>query len=251
MNEKWEGVYTQRFAGTWYPNEGVVKFTARYARRRVGIDKYDVRKEIGKVFDLGCGNGRHVIFFAEQGFDVHGMDISAEAVKIAKAWLDKKGLKADLKTGDIEKKLPFEDGSFDLVVISEALDHILFSKAKEVMKEIKRICASNAYIYLTLRSTEDCEFGRGEEVERNTFVLKEGYEKGLIQHYFDSGQIKELFGGFKIFDIEMREERFPGIFSIDKAFLQSSKGIKRYVDYSETVNMNLKYSRWHVAAEKE
>lgn len=249
MNKKWEEIYTQKFAGTWYPNEGVVKFIARYVQRRMGIDKYDVRKKIRKVLDLGCGNGRHAVFFAEQGFDTYGIDISEEAIKIAKAWLDKKGLKADLKVGDIEK-LPFKDDSFDLVVLSGSLDHILFSKAKEIMKEVRRISASGAYVYITLRSTQDSEFGRGKKVERNTFILKEGYEKGIIQHYFDLEQIEELLDGFKIFDIEMHDEKFPSIFSVDKAFLQSSKETKWQLDL-KNIDTNLKCSRWYIAAEKE
>ncbi len=249
MNKKWEEIYTQKFAGTWYPNEGVVKFVARYVQRRMGIDKYDVRKEIEKVLDLGCGNGRHAVFFAEQGFNTYGIDISEEAIKIAKAWLDEKGLKADLKVGDIEK-LPFKDNSFDLVVLSGSLDHILFSKAKEIMKEVRRVSAPGAYVYVTLRSTEDSEFGRGEKVERNTFILKEGYEKGIIQHYFDLEQIEELLGGFKIFDIEMHDEKFPSIFSVDKAFLQSSKETKWQLDL-KNIDISLKCSRWYIAAEKE
>lgn len=249
MSEKWKSVYTQRFGGTWYPNEGVVKFIARYIQRKVGIDTYDVKKGIKKVFDLGCGNGRHVIFLAEQGFEVYGMDISEEAIRIAKAWLARKGLKADLRSGDIER-LAFEDNFFDLIIASEVLDHIPFSKAMDVMNEIKRICTPQGYIYITLRSTEDSEFGRGRKVEHNTFRLEEGYEKGIIQHYFDLKEIKELFAGFKIFDIEIHEERFPDIFSIDKAFLQSSKLTKRYIDFSKPIDINLKYSRWHIAAEK-
>lgn len=249
MEENWDDVYTEKFGGTWYPNEGVVKFTARYIQRKVGIDLYDVKKKIRRVLDIGCGNGRHAVFFAEQGFDVYGIDISKEAIEIANAWLVKKGLKANLRVSDIEK-LPFGDESFDVVISAEVLDHVPFSKAKKAMMEIKRILAPNGGGYITLRSTEDSEFGRGEKVEHNTFVLQEGYEKGIIQHYFDLEEIKELFEGFKIFDIELHEERFPSVFTVDKAFLQSSKGTKKYIDLSKPINMNLKYSRWYIAAEK-
>ena len=118
------------------------------------------------------------------------------------------------------------------------------------MMEIKRILAPNGGEYITLRSTEDSEFCIGEKVDHNTFVLQEGYEKGIIQHYFDLEEIKELFEGFKIFDIELHEERFPSLFTVDKAFLQSSKGSKKYIDLSKPIDMNLKYSRWYIAAEK-
>lgn len=247
--KKWNAVYSKRFGGTWYPNEGVVRFAARYLQRRIGIDLYDKKRKVGKILDVGCGNGRHIVFFAEQGFDAYGIDISDKAIEIAKAWLAKKGLKAHLKVGDIEK-LPFKDKYFDVVVSNEVLDHVPFSKAKKAIQEIRRVLTGGGYIYTTLRSTEDSEYGRGEEVDRNTFVLKEGYEKGLIQHFFDLEEIRELLAGFKIFDIEIYEQKFPEMYTVDKAFLQSSKGIKKYINLSQPTRFGLKYSRWHIAAEK-
>lgn len=248
--ELWDEVYSRkRFGGMWYPNEGVVRFTARYLKRRVGVEVYDIKREIRRVLDVGCGNGRHIIFFAEQGFNVYGIDISEEAIKIAKVWLSKKNLTAELLVSDIES-LPFVDDYFDVIISFGVLDHITFSKAKSSLDEIKRVLAPDGYVYITLRSTEDAEFGRGKKVDHNTFVLEEGYEKELIQHYFDLEEIKELFEGLKIFDIELHEERFPALFTIDKAFLQSSQTTKRYIELSKLPPMDLKYSRWHIVAEK-
>jgi len=249
VSENWDKVYSKRFGGTWSPNEGVVRFTARYLRRRVGINVYDTRRRVGKILDTGCGNGRHVLFFAEQGFDVYGLDISKEAVEIARGWLNSRSLKAHLEIGSITR-LPFEDNFFDVVVSCEVLDHVKFAEAKEAMQEIRRVSTQGAYFYVTLRSTRDSECGRGQEVEKNTFVLQEGYEKGFMQHFFELEEIKELLEGFKIFDIECHEQLFPQVYSVDKAFLQSSRGQKKFIDVSSPLDLNLKYSRWHIAAEK-
>ncbi len=249
MTEKWDRVYSKRFGGTWYPNEGVIRFTARYLQRRVGIDAWEVKTKVRRILDAGCGNARHVVFFAEQGYDVYGLDIAKEAIEIATAWLHNKDLEAHLEVGDV-KSLPFEDKFFDVVISCEVLDHVAFSEAKEAMQEIRRVSAKGAYLYVTLRSTRDSEFGRGQETEKNTFILQEGYEKGLIQHFFDLEEIGELLEGFRIFDIECYEQLFPEVYSVDKAFLQSSKGQKRFIDVSGPLDLNLKYSRWHIAAEK-
>ncbi|MDE2589481.1 MAG: class I SAM-dependent methyltransferase, partial [Patescibacteria group bacterium] len=74
------------FGPTWYPGEAVVKFSARYLKRRTGIKTWQKKRNVKRVLDAGCGNGRHVIFFSEQGFDVYGIDISNDAIKIAKEW---------------------------------------------------------------------------------------------------------------------------------------------------------------------
>ena len=249
MEKTWDDTYKE-FGGIWYPMPGLVKFSARYLRRRIGVDVYTVKRDFNKVLDVGCGNGNHVKFFAEQGFDVSGMDISEEAISIARAWMNELGLRADLVAGDAEK-LPYEDGSFDVVVSNGVLDHVPFSKAKRMMKEIRRVLISGGYVHIRLRSTEDCEFGRGKKVGHNTFVLAEGYEKGIIQHYFDLEEIEELFKGFKVFDIEVYDERFPSSYTVDKAYLQSSGRMdKRHVDFTKPIGFSSRYSKWYVSAEK-
>lgn len=247
--EKWDNVYAKQFGGTWYPNENVVKFAAHYLQRRIDVDSYETKRKIEKVLDAGCGNGRHVVFFAEQGYDVSGVDISGQAINVAQVWLAQKKLKADLKVNDIEK-LPYQNKYFDMVLSCEMLDHVPFSKAKEIVQEIKRVLKPKGYFFLSLRSTESSECGQGEKIAENTFILQEGYEKGLMQHFFNLEEAGELLKEFKIFDIELYEQKFPDLFTIDKAFLQSSQGIKKSLDLSKPLDLNLKNSRWYFAAEK-
>lgn len=247
--EKWKDLYTKNFGGMWTPDEAFVRFTAAYIQRRVGIEAYNIKRRISKILDAGCGIGRHVVYFAEQGLDVYGIDISGEAIEIATAWLAKRKLHANLYVSDIQK-MPFKNNLFDVVVSHGVLDHIPYKNAKKAITEIGRALASEGYLFIALRSTADSEFGRGKKVAHNTFVLSEGYEKGIIQHYFDLEEIKDLLAGFKIFDIELYERRFPETFTVDKSFLLSSKGNKKYIDLSKTLDLNLKYSRWFIAAEK-
>lgn len=146
--------------------------------------------------------------------------------------------------------MPFADGYFDVVISFGVLDHITFPEAKTAIAEIRRVLADDGYLYITLRATEDAECGRGEQVGKNAYLLQEGYEKAIIQHFFDMGEIEELLDGFKIFDIERYDQRFPDVYTVDKAFLQSSKGIKKYFDITKPLGFNLQYSRWHIVAEK-
>ena len=37
-----------------------------------------------KVLDLACGAGKHLVYLAKQGFEVYGLDISAQGVKMSK-----------------------------------------------------------------------------------------------------------------------------------------------------------------------
>src|ERR1035437_1363723 len=56
----------------------------------------------GKVMDLACGPGRHSILFARKGFNVTGVDLSDNLLRVAelaakKEKLDIKFIKADLR----------------------------------------------------------------------------------------------------------------------------------------------------------
>ena len=39
------------------------------------------RKSAKRILDLGCGAGRHVLYFAEKNFEAYGIDISDTAIK--------------------------------------------------------------------------------------------------------------------------------------------------------------------------
>ncbi len=49
--------------------------------------------------------------------------------------------------------------------------------------------------YLDLRSADDFECGVGEEVAPHTFVVPDGFEAGLAQHFFDEAELHELIDG--------------------------------------------------------
>src|SRR5204862_5692054 len=80
--------------------------------------------------------------------------------------------------------------------------------ARRAAVEVKRVLKPAGLFYCDLRSTEDYEYGLGREVGRNTFVLTEGFEKGLPQHFFSADDIEELFGDlFKTNYTEITENR--------------------------------------------
>jgi 2-polyprenyl-3-methyl-5-hydroxy-6-metoxy-1,4-benzoquinol methylase len=199
--------------------------TARFIQRRTGIDSYDVKRPTERVLDIGCGNGNHVMYFAEQGLSAAGIDISQSAIDIARERANRRGLDVELETGSAET-LQWTDDTFDLVVSDGVLDHVSFIEAKRIVDEVQCVSTPNAYIFLSLRSTADSECGRGEQLEENTYVLQEGYEEGMIQHFFDRQHIAELLADYDIFDIEHIKREYPTEFTIDKSHRQSSGGIK-------------------------
>jgi cyclopropane fatty-acyl-phospholipid synthase-like methyltransferase len=246
MDDDWSDVTTQKSGGQWYPAEPMVRLTARFIQRRTGIDSYDLERPTERVLDVGCGNGNHVLFFAEQGLSATGVDISESAIELGRQRAAETGLDVDFKIGDAAD-LSWGSETFDLVVSDGVLDHVSFSEAKSILAEIRRVSTPDAYIFLSLRSTADSECGRGEKVKENTYILKQGYEKGMLQHFFDRRSIEELLDGYEIFDIEHLKREYPADFSFDKSYLQSSEGLKKQIDLQDA-EFSRQHARWWIAA---
>jgi ubiquinone/menaquinone biosynthesis C-methylase UbiE len=203
----WDKVYSEGFMTMWYPNEDIIRFCSRLIRKRLTHEEYEVKRPVERVLDLGCGNGRHAMYFARQGLKTAGIDVSEKAIEWAGEWARREGLEIDFRVGNIEH-LPYEDQSFDAVVSHGVLDHVPMMAARTAAEEVRRVLRPGGLFYCDLRSTEDFEFGIGEEAGPNTFVVVEGYEKGLVQHFFSANETEALFDGlFRILYSEITENR--------------------------------------------
>ena len=70
----------------------------------------------GRLLDLGCGTGRHLVHFAQRGFEVTGIDLSDHMLAVARRKLAQAGCGATLINGDISKLHQIELGHFDYVI---------------------------------------------------------------------------------------------------------------------------------------
>jgi len=80
--------------------------------------------------------------------------------------------------------------------------------ARRGAEEVNRVLKAGGLFYCDLRSTDDFEYGVGEPAGPNTFVVSDGYEKGLVQHFFSPQDVEALFDGlFRILYSEITERR--------------------------------------------
>ena len=186
----------------WYPNEFVVRFLAKYVRKRIGLDTYQVhRGDIKRVLDLGCGCGRHLIMLAREGYDTYGLDISKMAIAFAQQWLEREGLEADLRVGSAAS-LPWEEGSFDLVISHGVLDHMCWEDARQATKEVARVLKPQGLFYVSLVSTRESGYGQGQQIDQYTYSVEEGIEAGTVQRFYELEHIPELLtDSFEVLDV--------------------------------------------------
>jgi len=69
----------------------------------------------GIVLDVGCGTGKQTLDLAENGFDVIGLDISSEMIRIAKKKSEEAGLSIPFVIASADS-LPFKDGCISILI---------------------------------------------------------------------------------------------------------------------------------------
>jgi SAM-dependent methyltransferase len=156
---------------------------------------------INKVLDLGFGIGRHTIFFAKNGFNVYGIDPSKSGYEFAKKWSEQEKVEFKLELGEMSQ-IPFDNDFFDLIIAWNVVYHGTVDNIRKTIDEIIRCLKLDGYLLCTLISTKHEKFGRGVEIERNTFVIVEDEEKSDPHHYFDLEEIHILIGMFNLLKCE-------------------------------------------------
>jgi ubiquinone/menaquinone biosynthesis C-methylase UbiE len=74
----------------------------------------DLRRE-GRIADLCCGAGRHVLRLIERGHRALGLDLSAMMLTLARQEARRRGVAAPFVRGDA-RRLPFPDASLDVAL---------------------------------------------------------------------------------------------------------------------------------------
>jgi len=166
------------------------------------------KEGITNILELGAGQGRDALFFAQKGFHIQVLDYSQTGLDniIKKA----KTLGVDkLITGkihDVRNPFPFTNEKF-----GGCFSHMLYCMAlttKELQflsDEILRVLKNGGVNIYTVRHTGDGDYKngihRGEDLYEND---------GFIVHFFSKEKVKQLSNGFDIVNIENFEEgKFP------------------------------------------
>ena len=148
----------------------------------------------GKILDAGCGVGIDANYMKSRGFEVVGIDLSEEMLKLAK----QKFPQMDFRLMDI-RKIDFKPNSFDGVFASFSLIHIPKKDIPDVLKKFYQILKDGGVLYIALHEGKSEEIFIDEPLKPN--------EK-LFLNIFSYEEIKNLLAKSK-FAIIKKYERKP------------------------------------------
>ncbi len=201
--QHWENAFSSRQDSKKLPMFGV-------SPSAVAIKSAETFKKEGvtNILELGAGQGRDTLFFAQKGFRIHALDYSKTGVGniIKRA----KTLSVDkLITGkihDVRDPLPFTDKKF-----GGCFSHMLYCMAlaaKELQflsDEIHRVLKNGGLNIYTVRHTGDGDYKNGIHIGEDLYE-----SGGFIVHFFSKEKVKQLSNGFDIVNIDHFEEgKFP------------------------------------------
>ncbi len=139
----------------------------------------------GKLLDIGCGNGRHLLEGADLELEVYGVDASKELLKICKE-----------KVGDVEvirsgvKSLPFKESSFDNVIFIAAIHHLKEGRVKS-LREAKRVLKDHGRILVSSWAREQERWDL-EEDEQDVIVPWHMEDGEVIERFYHLYRLDEL-----------------------------------------------------------
>jgi len=138
-----------------------------------------------KTVDLGCGTGNYAIYLAKAGFDVSGIDISAEAIRLARENAANKGVACNFIVGDLCRDWPESSGNFGFAFDYEVLHHIYPRFRKKYIENVSRFLKPGAFYLSVCFSVKDPHFG-GTGKYRKTPI-------GTVLYFSSENELKKLF----------------------------------------------------------
>lgn len=138
-----------------------------------------------RVLDLGCGEGRDSVFFASQGFEVTGVDVSLAGLRKAERLAREQGIVVRWLQGDMAHLRV--DRPFDLVYSCGAIHYVPRRERTRLFPLLKALTLPSGYhahIVFT---------------NRRIYV-----EKGEAIDYFAPGELARAYANWLVLRLEER-----------------------------------------------
>lgn len=137
-----------------------------------------------RALDICCGKGTEAVYLAENGFMVSGIDISTEAIKLAREKAKSVNVDVDFRVGDV-LQMPFKDDIFEFVNDKGCFHVFDPEDRKRFAIEVSRVIREGGrYLMRCFCDKQPGDYGPyriSREIITNTF-----------SHLFEIDEVKEV-----------------------------------------------------------
>ncbi len=181
--------------------------TRRFELIRKVVEKYYKPGDV--IVDLACGNCN----WNTQQLPVMGVDVSEKMLQYA---LEKKRI-AQMKVEDCEKNLSLKDKSVSLIVLSEALEHMVHPE--KVLRQIHRVLKKDGVLVCTVPFDTNVSLWKPlfkVQCLMHGYVFGNDYYKKECGHvnHFSPGSLKSILQKSGLHPVEMFDNKRFTIFAV-------------------------------------
>ena len=153
-----------------------------------------------KILDAGCGEGRNLVYFVRNGYQVYGIDKNEDSIQMLKHLINtnnKEYLRGRFIVGNVSE-MPYKSHEFDAIISSAVLhfaenkDHFL-----EMLREMVRVLKPGGILFARMAT----DVGMKEEIKPigdGKYFLPDGSVRFLLTKEL----LKEIMSLFKLEFIE-------------------------------------------------
>lgn len=149
-----------------------------------------------KVLDIGCGEGYYSIYLAKNGFNVTGIDLSENAIKLAKKNAEKEDVKIKFTSMDVNDLEKLNE-KFDFILEWAILHHISHEKRKKYLENLNKLLSKRGKYLSVSFNIKDRKSDMGKKSKEVTGeqLRPEGVSRpvGATLYFSSLEELKELF----------------------------------------------------------
>ncbi len=147
--------------------------------------------ESGRILDAGCGWGRDVNYFLENGYDTTGIDRAPKPLEFGADKYKANNMGEKLHRMDV-KNLGFQKNTFDGIWCNSVIHFYPPEKIHKPVSELSRVLKKDGVLYINFKLTKGSPEPDIREEEDGSLVKRYLYPRQLIKEILEENNLKIL-----------------------------------------------------------
>jgi SAM-dependent methyltransferase len=188
--DSWEALNAQKRFQVKYPHDRVVSWTFR---------NFDIQRASEfRLLDLGCGAGRHTLFWLREGYRAAALDLTRSGVTETIARSQREGYSIEAMVSSVDS-IPFPLESMDGIVCHGVFPYLSEAEIDAAISEIHRVLKPGGKALIVTRSFDDDRCKHATKIAGNTYRINSfgagapsDTEAGMLMTFLNREGIERL-----------------------------------------------------------